>query len=128
MAITSVLILIGFGERGLKFHVARKELSGGAHGGVQLVVADSIDGAPAYEISLAHLLAVAANILVVRVGGLKPHRRPHLERRTSHAVASADELFVSSAVVEEVELDEFNALIFKIEERPSNAALSNELV
>src|SRR5260370_4189348 len=128
MSIAGVLVLVGFGEGTFKFHVAGEEWGAGGHGGTEDIVADSIDGAPAHEISLADLLAVSAYIFIVGMRRLEAHRRPHLQRWTTHTVASGDELFISPIVVEEVELDEFHALVFKIKESPENAALGDELI
>src|SRR5260370_11409250 len=98
MSIAGVLVLVGFGEGTFKFHVAGEELAAGAHGGIEHIVADSIDGAPANEISLANLLAVSAYIFIVGMRRLEAHRRPQLQRWTAHTVPSGHALFLKPIV------------------------------
>src|SRR5260370_25562557 len=95
MSIAGVLVLVGFGEGTFKFHVAGEELAAGAHGGIEHIVADSIDGAPANEISLANLLAVSTNVFIVGMRRLEAPRRPHFQRWAPHTVASRAGLFIS---------------------------------
>jgi len=77
----------------------------GAHGWIKNVVTDAVHGAPAYQVALANLRAVAAHVPIVRMTGRETHLRPHLERSAANTIAPGDELLISSVTVEKVELD-----------------------
>jgi hypothetical protein len=88
----------------------------GTHERVFNVVADAGEGAAADEVAFADLCAVATDCCVVWVGLGQAHFGPDFESRAANAVASGDEVLVGAGVVEEIELDQFDALEFEVEE------------
>src|ERR1019366_8201521 len=79
------------------------------------------EGAGANQFAAAHLFARAAHVAITGMRGRQTQWGPNLEDRTGHALAAGDILPVRLVVVEEIKLDELDALIFEIEERTIDA-------
>src|SRR6516225_11105640 len=108
MSVHGELIFAQVGKRGIERHVSSKGLIGGAHEWVPGVVADPSEIAEADQLSSALLRSVAADARVCRMVFRKAHLRPCFQRASVGSVAAANVLLKSSAVIEEVELDQLD--------------------
>ncbi len=118
------------GQRGLsqigvgrfEFHIAAEGRSRRTHQRIQNVIADARDGACANQVSFAYLCSVAAHRLIVGIRFRQAHFRPGLERRPADAIPTGHIALPCAAVIEEIELDQLDALVFEIQQRAGNAA------
>ena len=122
MPVARELLLAELGERHLELHVARERLVRGAHQRVLEVVADAGQGAGADEIAAADLRLIAAHRVVLGMALGQPHLRPHPQRGAADAVTTAHVDLIGTARVEQVELDELDALILQIEQGTVDAS------
>ena len=123
MAIPSEFVPAQVGKGCIELHIAREQLPAGSHRGIHNVVTDAGYRAPADQISLTVLRPIATDIAIVGMRRGKAHFGPGLERRSTNVAASLHKLLVCAVVVKEVELDQFDALVFEIQQRPGHAAL-----
>src|SRR5439155_25451916 len=103
-------------KRGGELRVPCEQLIGGPHRRVPDVVADSGEIPEADQLPSAELRARAADVDVVRVARLEPHRRPDLQRHAALSVSAVDVVTIRPAVVEQVELEQLHTLVFEVEQ------------
>ena len=122
LAILRELIEAAVRERARELHVATEQSPGRSHQRVARVVADAGELAVANELAGAVLFAGAADCLVVRIRRRQPHLGPRLDRGAVATILPGDVLLKRARVVEQVELDELDALVLEIDERAVDAA------
>ena len=94
-----------------------------SHQRIPDVVADPGERPVADQPAGAALLAGAADGREARMLGRQPHLGPDADRGPRDPVAAAHVVGVGTAVVEEVEPDQLDALVLEIDERAVEAAL-----
>src|SRR6266481_1952337 len=104
-----------------ELHVACEQLPGRAHRGIPDVVADSREVPEADELPRAELRPRTTDLIVIRMFFRKPHLWPDLQRPTALAMVAVHVIAIRPTVVEQVELDELDALILEIEQRAVDA-------
>src|SRR5215813_6824273 len=110
-------VLAQIRERGLKLNVAGERLVNRAHERIFDVVANSGQVAEANQLAAAELLSVAADGRILRMLFGQPHLIPNLQGGSIKAVAPLNIAFIRAAIVEEIEFDQFHALVLEIEQR-----------
>ena len=117
------LIELLVGKRALELDVPREQRSRRSHERIARVVADSGERAEANELSGAVLIrSGTTDCRKVRIRRRQTHLRPAFDGRSVDAGVPGHILFVRPAVVEQVELDELDPLVFQIDERAVDAA------
>src|SRR5271167_799629 len=96
----------------------------GAHGWVPNVVTDAAKGAKSDQLTPAKLLSISPDVPVVGILHRQAHFRPLLHQSARQAAAAGHISLIGFIVVEEIELDQLHALVFKIGERPQDSALA----
>src|SRR5262249_14147280 len=114
-------VLAQIRERGLKLNVPGERLINRAHERIFDVVADSCQVAEANQLAPTELIAVAADDCILWMAVRQPHFVPNLQGGSIKAVAPLNIAFIRAAVVEEVEFDQFHALVLEIEQRTVDA-------
>lgn len=116
MAVFRQLCAAGVRECRIELDIARKELAGGAHQRILDVVTDSGERAIADQLVFADLHLVSTDFCVVRMFFRQAHFRPCFEGGSADFVSTIDVLFIRFVVIEEVELDQLDTLVFEIDE------------
>jgi hypothetical protein len=92
-------------------------LLGRSHERVPNVVAEAGHGSEADQITAAELLTIAADGFVVGMPFRQPHLRPDLQSGAVDSIPALDVLRIGPAIVEKVESDQLDTLVFEVEER-----------
>src|SRR5258705_464866 len=111
-----------FRERGFEFDIAAEGLIDRAHERIENIVADPGQSAKAYQFTGALLRATAADIDEVGMILRQAQLRPGFSESARRTLLAARVDFVGAAVVEQVEFEQLDTLIFEVEERAVEAA------
>src|SRR5262245_53602188 len=116
MAVPGQLGSAEIGEGRVELDVAREHLPARTHQRIKNVIANSSQRSRADQAASAGLRPVAADRGKAGMAGGQPHFRPNLEGRSAGSVTAAHISLIGTVVVKQVEFDEFDALVFEIEE------------
>src|SRR6267143_1072394 len=119
VTVSGRLVLAEVGECRLELHVAREGLTARAHERILDVVADSGDRAEADQLVPAKLRVRRAHRPVLRMPERQSHLAPYPQER---AIGPLRVVRVRARVVEEIELEELDPLVFEVEQGPFDAA------
>src|SRR5258705_5511146 len=122
MAVPNNFVFAQFRERGFEFDIAAEGLIDRAHERIENIVADPGQSAKAYQFTGALLRATAADIDEVGMILRQAQLRPGFSESARRTLLAARVDFVGAAVVEQVEFEQLDTLIFEVEERAVEAA------
>ena len=122
MPVARELVLAELGERRLELHVAGERLPRRSHERVLEVVADAGQRAEADQLAPATCSPSPPTAAYCGMALGQPHLRHTFSARPADAVTAAHVVAIGAAVVEQVELDQLDALVLEIEQRAVDAA------
>src|SRR6185295_17850208 len=117
MAIPGHLVQTQIGKRGVELNVARKKLVRRSHQRIADVITNAGKGAETNELSPTDLHLITTDSDEVGMAPRQSHLWPGSQYRSDLAVAARDVGLVGFIVVEEIELDKFDALQLQLIER-----------
>ena len=104
---------------GVELHIAAERHSRRAHQGIDQVIADACQSPVGDQLTIANLSSISTDILITLVIRRQPHRIPLLQGCPGPAIPSLDIGFIGQ-LIKQVELDQFDALVFEIHQRAVN--------
>src|SRR5258707_11963187 len=122
MAVSNDFVFAQFRKRGFEFDIAAEGLIDGAHKWIENIVADPRQSAKAHQLASALLRATGTDLSEVGMILRQAQLRPGFGESARRTLLAARVGFIGAAVVEQVEFEQLDTLIFEIKERPVDTA------
>ncbi len=122
VAVPDDFVVGQFGEGSLKLDIAREGLAGRTHEWIQQIVANTGQRAKADHVAGTSLRTIAAGGNEEGMLFRQPQLRPNLGEMSRRRALATNIFLVSSAVIEQIEFEQLDALVFEIEQRTVDTA------